>query len=463
MNIHAHQLQLVTPKQLPTTPLAPSLEPTRLRLMAALAIFDLAAIVLIFLAVGAIYLGELSFAGREAMLVAPLFVLFGFQGGLYKSNVLLSHRETALKLLYVTGTTVTFLLIVSFYTKTTASFSRVILTVGCSIAYVVLLGVRASWRAWVRRRIGASLHNTLILQAGGPDVRLENAYYVNTSDHEIAPDASDPANLDRLGRYMENMDRVIVSCAPEERGQWVPLLRAAGVEGEFVSSNLWHLGALELRNEPGFTGIVVSARPLSIGARVIKRAVDLTVSTLALILLAPVMAVVAILIKLEDGGPIFFWQRRMGVGNRFFWISKFRSMRVEAADLDGKNSATRDDGRTTKIGSFIRRTSIDELPQLFNVWLGDMSLVGPRPHALASQAGEKLFWEIDGRYWNRHALKPGVTGLAQVRGFRGATECEQDLADRLQADLEYIANWSLWLDLKIIAKTFGVLLHERAY
>lgn len=463
MNVHAHQLQLVAQRQDPTKPLASSLEPVRVRLMAALAILDLAAIILSFLAAGAVYLGELSFAGHEAMLVAPLFVLFGFQGDLYKSNILLSQRKSALKLLYITVTTVTFLLIVSFYTKTTASFSRVILTFGCSIAFVFLLGVRASCRAWVRRTVGASLYNTLIIQAGGPDIRLENGYYVNTSDHEITPDANDPSNLDRLGRYMENMDRVIVSCAPEERGLWVPLLRAAGVEGEFVSSNLWHLGALEIRNEPGFTAIVVSARPLSVGARVMKRAVDLTVSTLALILLAPVMALVALLIKLEDGGPVFFRQRRMGIGNRFFWIRKFRSMRTEAADLDGKRSAARNDHRTTRIGSFIRRTSIDELPQLFNVWLGDMSLVGPRPHALASQAGEKLFWEIDGRYWNRHALKPGVTGLAQVRGFRGATECEKDLTDRLQADLEYISNWSLWLDFKIIIRTFGVLMHESAY
>lgn len=262
---------------------------------------------------------------------------------------------------------------------------------------------------------------------------------------------------------MENMDRVIISCSPEDRNRWVPLLRAAGVEGEFVSTDLWQLGALEIRREPGFTGIVVSARPLPFEALAIKRAMDLVLSSLALLILAPLMATVAVLIKLEDGGPVLFKQRRMGASNRLFWIYKFRSMRVERTDPDGQRSASRDDDRTTRIGKFIRRTSIDELPQLLNVWLGHMSLVGPRPHALGSLAGEKLFWEIDGRYWNRHVLKPGLTGLAQIRGFRGATQCERDLTDRLQADLEYISNWSIWLDLVIMIKTVRVLVHEQAY
>jgi lipopolysaccharide/colanic/teichoic acid biosynthesis glycosyltransferase len=117
----------------------------------------------------------------------------------------------------------------------------------------------------------------------------------------------------------------------------------------------------------------------------------------------------------------------------------------------------------TRIGRFIRRTSIDELPQLVNVLLGDMSIVGPRPHAIGSQAGEKLFWEVDERYWLRHALKPGLTGLAQVRGLRGATEHESDLADRLDADLEYLRGWSLWRDLRILVATAKVVIHHRAY
>ncbi len=199
---------------------------------------------------------------------------------------------------------------------------------------------------------------------------------------EISPDPNDPTNLDRLGRYMQNMDRVIISCPDEDRDLWAPLMRAAGVQGEFVSSALWRLGALKLQVERGFSTIVVSAKPLGVEARVMKRLMDLAVSSAALVALAPLMAIVAVLIKLEDGGPVLFKQRRMGRGNRFFWIYKFRSMQVEQGDADGNRSAARDDDRATRFGRLIRRTSIDELPQLFNVWRGDMSLVGPRPARL---------------------------------------------------------------------------------
>ena len=142
---------------------------------------------------------------------------------------------------------------------------------------------------------------------------------------------------------------------------------------------------------------------------------------------------------------------------------KFRSMKVEGSDHAGNRSAARDDDRVTAIGRFIRRTSIDELPQLYNVLVGDMSVVGPRPHALGSQAGAKLFWEVDGAYWSRHSLKPGLTGLAQIRGLRGATDAEADLTDRLGADLEYIRDWNIWRDAWIVVQTLRVLVHPRAY
>ena len=146
-----------------------------------------------------------------------------------------------------------------------------------------------------------------------------------------------------------------------------------------------------------------------------------------------------------------------------FHIYKFRSMSVEQCDPTGEISTMKDDDRITRVGRFIRMTSIDELPQLFNVVEGSMSLVGPRPHALGSKANSKLFWEIDRNYWLRHATIPGLTGLAQVRGFRGATLEQADLENRLAADLEYIQRWSLGLDLIILARTFGVVFHRNAY
>lgn len=180
-------------------------------------------------------------------------------------------------------------------------------------------------------------------------------------------------------------------------------------------------------------------------------------------MLGPVMLAVAAAIKLDSPGPALFRQTRVGKGNRCFQIVKFRSMRVDRADAVGAVSAGRSDDRTTRVGAFIRRTSLDELPQLFNVLLGEMSLVGARPHALGSLAGSQLFWEINQRYWQRHAMRPGITGLAQVRGFRGPTDEVRDLENRLRCDLEYLSNWSLMLDLQILLATFRVLVHEKAY
>ena len=169
---------------------------------------------------------------------------------------------------------------------------------------------------------------------------------------------------------------------------------------------------------------------MALHARIFKRAIDLAIALSALVVLSPIMLLVAVLIKLEDGGPVFFVQQRMGAHNCLFNMLKFRSMRAEQLDCIGGRSTSRDDSRVTRIGALIRRTSIDELPQLINVLRSEMSIVGPRPHALGSQAGEKLFWEVDDDYWQRHSLKPGLTGLAQIRGHRGATETEGHLKER---------------------------------
>jgi lipopolysaccharide/colanic/teichoic acid biosynthesis glycosyltransferase len=138
-------------------------------------------------------------------------------------------------------------------------------------------------------------------------------------------------------------------------------------------------------------------------------------------------------------------------------------MRAEISDANGDRSTGRQDDRITRVGDLLRRTSLDELPQFLNVLVGDMSVVGPRPHAIGSRAEDALFWDIDSRYWHRHAVKPGLTGLAQIRGFRGATEIKSDLSNRLQSDLEYIAEWSLVTDIRIVLRTFSVLFHRNAF
>jgi lipopolysaccharide/colanic/teichoic acid biosynthesis glycosyltransferase len=280
----------------------------------------------------------------------------------------------------------------------------------------------------------------------------------------IAPNLHDPVQLSHLANIVGEYDRLVVSCADEQRrSEWAQMLKCYHVAGEVLLDDGSPLGAIAVDRFCGSDTVVVARGAMSLGNRLKKRTMDIIVSLAALIFLAPLFLVVAILIKLDGRGPVFFAQPRVGRGNRMFKILKFRSMRQEASDINGDRSASKDDDRVTRIGRIIRATSIDELPQFINVLWGDMSVVGPRPHALGSLAGDKLFWEVDSAYWRRHALKPGITGLAQVRGFRGATHEQTDLRNRLQSDLEYISGWSLWRDVKILLSTVRVVIHPRAY
>jgi Undecaprenyl-phosphate glucose phosphotransferase len=200
--------------------------------------------------------------------------------------------------------------------------------------------------------------------------------------------------------------------------------------------------------------IAVASRPLGHGGRLLKRALDVTAATLALIVLSPVLAAAAVAVRMDSPGPILFRQLRHGYNNRPVEIWKFRSMRVETCDATARKVVTRNDDRVTRLGRFLRKTSIDELPQLFNVLRGDLSLVGPRQHvvdAVSSQA--QTFAEIVGGYSARHRTPPGITGWAQINGWRGEIDEPEKLRKRFEHDLYYIENWSIWLDLYILALT----------
>ncbi|MGD0105642.1 MAG: undecaprenyl-phosphate glucose phosphotransferase [Rhodopila sp.] len=194
-------------------------------------------------------------------------------------------------------------------------------------------------------------------------------------------------------------------------------------------------------------------RPLDGAEFFLKRIVDVAIAAGVLLFIFPLLAIIAVTIKLDSGGPILFKQKRLGFNNRIISIYKFRSMRHEEFPNPTVPQATRDDRRITRVGHFLRRTSLDELPQLFNVLSGGMSLVGPRPHAL--EHNEKYAREID-RYLARHRVKPGITGLAQVNGLRGETRDPRKMEMRVEYDLYYIENWSFLLDLKILIRTLIV-------
>jgi lipopolysaccharide/colanic/teichoic acid biosynthesis glycosyltransferase len=195
-----------------------------------------------------------------------------------------------------------------------------------------------------------------------------------------------------------------------------------------------------------------------------KRLLDLAVVALLLAVLGPAMLLIALAIRLDSPGPVLFRQQRIGFRGRMFWMLKFRTMHHPASPATALHQATRRDRRVTRFGALLRRTSLDELPQLVNVLRGEMSMVGPRPHAPGTCAGGRPFEQITPLYAARHRMRPGLTGLAQVRGLRGATETEDKLVHRLDADLEYIETWSLWLDLVVLARTaVAVLQMKNAY
>lgn len=193
-----------------------------------------------------------------------------------------------------------------------------------------------------------------------------------------------------------------------------------------------------------------------------KRLQDLVLGLIALVLLAIPMAIVALAIRLDSPGPIFFRQRRHGFNHEEIVVWKFRSMKQEAADATASRQVTHDDDRVTRIGRFIRKTSLDELPQLLNVIAGEMSLVGPRPHAIGMKTGHVESARLVADYAHRHRIKPGMTGWAAVNGSRGPLHTAQDVRRRVQLDVDYIERQSLWMDLWIMAITVPVLLGDRA-
>ena len=217
-----------------------------------------------------------------------------------------------------------------------------------------------------------------------------------------------------------------------------------------------HLGDLPL--------LSVFDRPLSGWSLFLKETMDRIIASLALVALSPVMAAVALAVKLESKGPVIFRQKRYGFNNELIEVYKFRSMYADKSDATASRLVTKGDSRVTRVGRIIRKTSLDELPQLFNVITGQLSLVGPRPHATQAKAADALYEQVVDGYFARHKVKPGITGWAQINGWRGETDTAEKIQQRVKYDLNYIDRWSLGFDLLILAKTpLALLKSENAY
>jgi len=226
----------------------------------------------------------------------------------------------------------------------------------------------------------------------------------------------------------------------------VDVLTTLGWAGHYVTRP-------QIEQLAGTPVLSVARRPLRGWAHAIKLAEDYILGSLALLFVAPLMLIIAGLIKLDSRGPVFFRQQRHGFNNELIEVYKFRTMRQDMTDASGAQLTTKNDPRVTRLGHILRKTSLDELPQLFNVLNGTMSLVGPRPHALEAKAAGRLYPQAVDRYAARHRVKPGITGWAQVNGWRGNTDTVEKIERRVHHDLYYIENWSLGLDIKILLLT----------
>src|SRR4051794_38851072 len=442
-----------------------SLFQLRLRSYGTLLLLDIASIAAGVLIANSLRFKEpLATTGLQYIVgFAPMFLALAFTGGAYAVEVLEHPRAGLVRVLKAIALATFALLLGFFYTKTSSEMSRAVFGIGVIVTTVILVTARYAFGLNLGERAGWRFQNEILLVDGTAVLPPPSGTVLYAETEGLTPYANDPELADRVGLLLGGSDRIVLSCSPERRGLWLKMLKGVGVDVEVLTPELDTLGGLGFRNTENGSAVLIAAGPLGLRDRIVKRAFDLALAILLLILLAPVMVLAAAAIKLTSEGPVFFRQQRIGRGNHPFEVLKFRTMRVDACDQRGVKSASRLDERVTTIGAVLRHTSIDELPQLLNVVWGSMSIVGPRPHAAGSTAENDLFWNVDDRYWQRGAVKPGITGLAQIRGFRGATGTRKDLTDRVQSDLEYLANWSVWRDFGIIMRTIRVLVHPNAF
>lgn len=432
-------------------------------------------------------LGILNFAlyQRIVMLAALAYGVMAESLGCYDIDAQFSLRM-AWRRVAVTWMTVTlFMITLGFLLKTSEDVSR-----GWALAWFIgggasLLLVRATSTLWVRRLKARGTFNerVAIFGAGAQGSRFANyvqshdrltitlvGFFDDRQDGRVPPAAHDVPLLGNLSALISmirdgRIDQVVVALpwsAEERLQQIVSRLALTPVKirlaPDLASFAFARRPVVLLGEMPVMT---LFERPISGFDAGLKAMEDRILTVAILLALGPLLALVALLVKLDSPGPILFRQPREGFNNKPFNVYKFRTMYHNRAQYDGVQQASRHDPRVTRIGRILRRTSIDELPQLLNVLKGDMSLVGPRPHAPSTRAGGRLFSEVVQSYAARHKVKPGITGWAQVCGWRGETDTEDKLIRRFEHDLYYIENWSLWMDFYILIRTVGAVLLPR--
>ncbi|MBV9114318.1 MAG: undecaprenyl-phosphate glucose phosphotransferase [Hyphomicrobiales bacterium] len=427
-------------------------------------------------------------AAYSAMLpLVSIAALFAFQtASLYQLSALRRFAH-ALPRLAAAWTLVFLVALASiFFMKSADAFSRVFLVSWFWLGLLVLSLTRIAISSLLRQlaRSGRLDRRTVLVGGGEP---AESLIKLLESEKEMGlqicgvfddrTDSRSPeviANYPKLGTVDElvefarrtRVDLVIFTLPVTAEQRILQMLRTLSVLPIDIRLSA-HMAKLRLRPRSySYIGSVpvldLSDRPIAEWDLVLKWVFDKVIGWTLLVVLSPILLLIALSVKLDSKGRVFFRQKRLGFNNEIVEIFKFRSMYVEDTDPAAAKLVTPGDPRVTRVGRFIRKTSLDELPQLLNVAVfGNLSLVGPRPHALQAKAADRLYDQVVDGYFSRHRVKPGITGWAQVHGWRGETDTQEKIQKRVEHDLYYIENWSLFFDLKILMMTPGALLNPK--
>lgn len=419
------------------------------------------------------------------LLIGALSVIYDHYA-IYRSNVGLSIK--AFRLFKAWSATFCFLVVMAFLTKQSETYSRMLVGKLFVIGYCAQLFLHFAVRE-VQKRFLANAYrmdNALIIGAGD----LANFLHLKISNNPwfgervvgcvliepaTEPAREGPEGLQRLPvlGHISQLDELVTQHAIRTVYLVTPLGGSEVINEVYLKlldrciavnwvPDIFSLRLINhsVREIAGIPVLTLSETPLTGMSLFLKNLEDRVLAALIVLCASPVLLAIAVAIKLDSPGPVFFRQERMGWTGESFRIWKFRSMHVHQPENGVVKQAQRNDPRLTRVGAFIRRTSLDELPQLFNVLTGQMSLVGPRPHALQH---DTLYSQDIVDYFARHNIKPGMTGLAQVRGFRGETKGIEQMIQRVDSDIEYINNWSLWLDFVILVRTLNAFTGKQAY
>ncbi|MFU0505579.1 undecaprenyl-phosphate glucose phosphotransferase [Pseudaminobacter sp. NGMCC 1.201702] len=419
---------------------------------------------------------------------ALLMVVFLEISDLYQVPALMRPLENLGRILLLWSGTFALLALAGFFLKISEDFSRFLFAAWFGTGLVLIVGLRIVLARMIRRwaRNGRMERRAVIVGGGGAaeslirsveqqpynDIRI-CGIFDDRDDRRSPPIVAGYPKLGNVAELIEfariaHIDMLIVSLPITAEKRVLQLLKQLWVLPVDIRLSA-HSSQLQFRPRSySYIGSVpmldIFDKPINDWDSVAKRAFDIVFSLLGIVVFSPLMLITAIAIKLDSKGPVLFRQKRHGFNNEVIEVYKFRSMFADMSDPTAKNTVTKGDPRVTRVGRIIRKSSIDELPQFFNSLFGSLSLIGPRPHAIAAQSHNLLYNEVVDGYFARHRVKPGVTGWAQINGWRGEMDTDEKIRMRTEYDLFYIENWSLWFDLKILFLTPIRLLNtENAY